>query len=338
MGQDVLVDKDSFKMGSKFANKIWNASRYILMNLEGRTIIENPKLLPADKWIYSRLNSAAKSIQEAFLSYRYNDAASTAYEFFWNDFCDWYVEATKLSTKSGDDAEKDRSTTILLDILLKSLKLLHPLLPFVTEEIYQKIKAATGDEQSATAHCSLLTAHCSELLIVSSYPEYDEKLNFPEEEKSFSSLQSLVGMVRTLRSECGITQEKKLRVIVRQQDAGNNAFSENEALIKLLAGIGELQIEKSSSDSAKPAGSIGLAGTGFELFVFVAEAVDTSALKKKLVCDLERDRKYIEGLRAKLANEQFVKNAPPELVAEQKAKLDDALKRTEKLENYLRDL
>jgi valyl-tRNA synthetase len=324
-GQDVLVDKDSFKMGTKFANKIWNASRYILMNLDGRTITENPVLLPADKWIYSRLNSAAKSMGEAFLSYRYNDAAQTSYEYFWNDFCDWYVEATKLSVKSGDDAEKDRSATVLLDVLSKSLRLLHPLLPFVTEEICQKLPQAAN----------------APLLINSRYPEYDEKLSCPEEEKNFSSLQSLVGMVRTLRSECGITPDKKLRVLVRSSagDSGQDkSFRQNEDLIKLLGGIGELEIASAGETAERPAGSIGMAGTGFEVFVFVAEAVDTAALKKKFSSDLERDRKYIEGLRAKLANEQFVKNAPAQLVEEQKTKLDETLKRTGKFTSYLKDL
>ena len=318
-GQDVLVDKDSFKMGSKFANKVWNASRYILMNLDGRKLVENPQLLAADRWIYSRLNNAAKSMREAFFSYRYNDSAQTAYEFFWNDFCDWYVEATKLSMKGGDDAEKDRATTVLLDVLAQSLRLLHPLLPFVTEEIYQKLPNIQG------------------MLINSRYPEYEESSSNPAQEKNFSSLQSLVGMVRTLRSECGITPEKKLRALVRAGTGQEKPFRENEGLIRLLAGIGDLKIEGDTS-VVRPAGSIGMAGAGFEVFVFVAEAVDTAALKKKFSNDLERDRKYIDALRAKLANEQFIKNAPAELVEEQKVKLEDTSRRTEKIANYLRDL
>ncbi|MCL2184437.1 MAG: valine--tRNA ligase [Treponema sp.] len=321
-GQDILADKDSFKMGSKFANKVWNASRYILMNLDGRKLIEKIELNATDKWIYSRLNSTAKSMQEAFLSYRYNDAALTAYDFFWNDFCDWYVESTKLSMKSSDENnyEKDRATTVLLDVLAKSLRLLHPLLPFVTEEIYQKLPVLKNKE----------------LLINNEYPQYDEKLYSPQEEKDFASLQSLVGMIRTLRSECGITQEKKLRVTVLPGTEQEKPFTENEGLIKLLAGIGELTFEKKSLQ--RPSGSIGMAGNGFEVFVFIAEAVDLSALKKKFTNDLERDRKYIESLRAKLANEQFINNAPAELVNDQKDKLSCTLKRTEKLENYLRDL
>jgi len=319
-GQDVLVDKESFKMGTKFANKIWNASRYILMNLEGRSIVENPKLSAADKWIYSRLNSAAKSMRDAFFSYRYNDAAQVSYEFFWNDFCDWYVEATKLSMKGGDEPEKDRATAVLLDVLEKSLRLLHPLLPFVTEEIYQKLPDTNTK---------------APLLINAEYPDYEEKLDDPVQEKNFLSMQSLVGMVRTLRSECGITPEKKLRALVR---TGEHAqiFNQNDGLIKLLAGIGDLSVE--GAKEGRPTGSIGMAGSGFEVFVFVAEAVDTQALKKKLSGDLERDLKYAEGLRAKLANKQFVKNAPAQLVDEQKSKLEETLLRTEKLKFYLKDL
>jgi valyl-tRNA synthetase len=143
-------------------------------------------------------------------------------------------------------------------------------------------------------------------------------------------------MARTLRSECGITPEKKLRVIIRTDAELNEPFRQNEALIKLLAGIGDLEVEPAAE--GKPLGSIGMAGSGFEVFVFVAEAVDTAALKKKLLSDLERDQKYIEGLRVKLANDQFVKNAPQMLVAEQKTKLDETLLRTEKLSTYLRDL
>jgi len=334
-GQDVLADKDSFKLGSKFANKVWNASRYILMNLDGRKSVENPSFNPSDKWIYSRLNSAAKTMREAFLSYRYNDAAQTAYEFFWNDFCDWYVEATKISMKSGSDEEKDRATTVLLDVLSGSLKLLHPLLPFVTEEIYQKINGA---------QCGMGSEECKDkkdsMLICQLYPDYDEARNSPEDEKNFSALQSLVGMIRNLRAECGITQEKKLRVLVNASSDFKKPFNENESLIKQLSGTGELSIESSRGGEMKkrPEGSIGIAGTGFEVFVFVADAVDTNALKKKFASDIEKDKKYIETLRAKLANEQFIKNAPEALVAEQKSKLEEALLRTEKFENFLKDL
>ena len=322
-GQDILMDKESFKLGSKFANKIWNASRYILMNLEGRKLVENPGLITADKWIYSRLNNTARTMEEAFFSYRFNDAAQSAYEYFWNDFCDWYVEATKLSIKGEADAEKDRATTVLLDVLAQSLKLLHPLLPFITEEIYSKLP----NVKSGT------------LLITEPYPVYDEKLACEKAEISFAFLQELVRQIRTLRSECTIPPEKKIRVMVRIHKEENSAFlAENTPLVKLLAGISELEMLNESGEANIPAGSIGLAGNGFEAFVFIAEAVDMKLLKEKFSKDLERDLKYIETLKAKLANENFVKNAPPDLVAEEKAKLEESLNRTDKLKSYIKDM
>ncbi|MDR2185116.1 MAG: valine--tRNA ligase [Treponema sp.] len=326
-GQDLLVDKESFKLGSKFANKVWNASRYILMNLEGRSLIENPALLPADRWIYSRLNGAAKLMEEALLSYRYNDAALGAYEYFWNDFCDWYVEATKLSTHSDDDAEKDRATTVLLDVLAESLRLLHPLLPLVTEEIYQKFPA--GVKQGKFAG--------QELLITAPYPRFDEGRADPGGEEDFAFLQELVRMVRTLRSECTIPPSRQIRVQIRPRTGREGVLRDNTDLVKLLAGIGELEIAPPSTET-RPAASIGLAGTGFEAFVYIAEAADLAFLRQKFARELEKDEKFIASLQAKLANENFLKNAPPELAAGERRKLDDTLKRTGKLRSYIHDM
>jgi valyl-tRNA synthetase len=330
-GQDLLVDRESFKMGSRFANKIWNASRYILMNLEGRNLVTNPNLLPVDKWIYSRLNGAAKAMTGAFLSYRYNDAAQTAYEYFWNDFCDWYVEATKLSLKSGSEAEKDRAATVLLDVLGESLKLLHPLLPFVTEEIYGKLNAAKGAPP--------------DLLILAAYPSYDEKRHDPKAEADFAFLQELVTLVRTLRSECTITPDKKVRVLVRLGgEAQKKILTENAELVKMLAGIGTLESALaedgagSIGPAVRPQGSIAVIGAGFEAFVYIAGAVDLTQLKQKFTKEIEKDRKFTGVLEAKLANETFLKNAPAELVAGEQLKLREALKRTGKLESYIRDM
>jgi valyl-tRNA synthetase len=334
-GQDILIDKESFKLGSKFANKIWNASRYILMNLEGRNIVSSPALLPVDRWIWSRLNAAAAAMAAAFLSYRFNDAAAAAYAYFWNDFCDWYVEATKVSLKSGDDAEKDRAAAVLLEVLAESLRLLHPLLPFVTEEIYGKLPNIPAGE----------------LLITAAYPEYDESRADPRVEGEFDLLKELVVQIRTLRSECSIPPERKLTVLLRPGKECARIMESQDSLAKSLAGIGELMMEPAGRAAAdgntadqKPAGSIGLAGgrsadeTDYEAFVFIAGAADMGALKQKFDRDVERDRKFITALRAKLGNEKFLQNAPPALAAAEKLKLEEAERRIEKLESYIRDL
>jgi valyl-tRNA synthetase len=329
-GQDVLVDRESFKMGSRFANKVWNASRYILMNLEGRNRVENPALSPADRWIHSRLNRAAKAMEEAFLSYRYNDAAQTAYEYFWNDFCDWYVEATKLSMRAGDGPEQDRAVTVLLDVLASSLRLLHPLLPFVTEEIYGRLPPecrASGETGAGE----------NGLLILAPYPQYDEAKDDPGGEKNFAFLQELVRQIRTVRSECTVPPEKKIRALVCLRDEWAPVLRENEGLVKLLAGIGDLETAP-GAPAARPFGAVGLVGQGFEVFVFITDAVDMGVLKQKFSRELEKDRRFTGGLEAKLENRQFLANAPPELVAGEKIKLAEAQKRIEKLEAYIRDM
>jgi valyl-tRNA synthetase len=320
-GQDILIDKESFKLGSKFANKIWNASRYILMNLEGRELVEKPELLPVDKWIYARLDQAARDIGDALSSYRFNDAALGAYEYFWNDFCDWYVEATKLSFRAGDEAEKNRATTVLLSVLEESLRLIHPLLPFVTEEIYGKLPVSTG------------------VLATARFPVRDDGRRDAALEADFAALQDLIRQVRTLRSECLIGPEKKLRVEVRTEPGFSSAdfFKRSGALVELLAGVGSLEFAPSAGTNRLP-GAIGLVGKGFEAFVFIREAVDAAQLAAKFTKEIEKDTKYLAALEAKLANDNFVKNAPPELVASEKAKLEESKRRMEKLSAYVRDL
>jgi len=323
-GQDILIDKESFKLGSKFANKVWNASRYILMNLEGRNLVQNPQLNTIDRWIYARLNRAAEALSAAFTTYRFNDAAQTAYEYFWNDFCDWYVEATKISIKQGDDQEKDRATTVLLDVLAESLRLIHPLLPFVTEEIYSKLPNVSG------------------LLITAPYPLYSEARRADDIEAQFASLQDLIRQVRTLRSECTVPPEKKIKLLIRFEAdfPYRDAFIVSQPLIALLANVEHIDFEAlgSAGQASRPQGSIGLVGKGFETFVFITDAVDKAQLLAKFKKDLEKDVKFRSILEAKLGNANFVSNAPADLVAQERTKLEDVQERIKKLESYLRDL
>jgi valyl-tRNA synthetase len=333
-GQDILMDRESFKLGSKFANKVWNASRFILMNLEGRNLVENPGLLPVDRWIYSRLNTTARTMEESFLSYRFNDAAGVAYEFFWNDFCDWYVEATKLSIKEGIDSEKDRAATVLLDVLAESLRLLHPLLSFVTEEIYGKLPS--GCKRGGGG-----------LVINEPYPLYDENKNDPQGERRFAFLQKLVVQIRTCRSECTVPPDKKLKALVKAGGELSGFLKESDALVKLLAGLDELYIEGhdkvegtliGTPSAAGTGGAIGFAGTDWEALLYLGEAVDIHVLKTKFEKNLAKDKQYIAGLEKKIANPDFIKNAPTELVEGEKQKLAEAKERTGKTEMYLKGL
>ncbi|MBO7348805.1 MAG: valine--tRNA ligase, partial [Spirochaetales bacterium] len=245
-GQDVLVDMDSFKLGSRFANKIWNATRYLLMNLEGRNLvkIDPSKFNAVDKWIYHSLNENILKVRTAIEAYKFNEAAQAVYDFFWNDFCDWYVEASKLSLYSGDDAEKDRIVSILMDILAQSMKMMHPMLSFITEEIWSKLPNTEGK------------------VITSSFPEYIESRKSPKEAQMMVAMQDLVRGVRNMRAELGIGAEKKLRMVVRLDQAGDLSkfMKDHVDLLKVFANSDELTIDDCSSVDV--GGAFPIAGMG----------------------------------------------------------------------------
>lgn len=328
-GQDVLIDKDSFKLGSRFANKIWNASRYILGNLEGRELraVSRTELKELDLWIINRLNLAAKNTASALESYRYNDAAQTVYEYFWNDFCDWYVEATKLSFKNGDEAEKDRAVSVLLNVLEESLRLLHPLLPFVTEEIYRFLpeNCVTGGKKKA------------DKLITAPYPLFSEERVDSCSEERFTSLQEIVRLVRALRTECGIDPAFKIKVaLFVEKGSPAEAAKEKTDIICLLAGLSGVDFLENPKNKAK--GSIGTVGKGFEAFIVPGEGADPEKMVQKFKKELEKEEGNFSKLKGKLSNEKFVANAPAEVVEGEKEKLNEIQRRIEKLKAYVSEL
>jgi valyl-tRNA synthetase len=334
-GQDILVDKESFKMGSRFANKIWNASRYILGNLDGREIVAVPreKLTELDRWIYHRLDAAAATCREALETYRYNDGAQALYEFFWNDFCDWYVEASKLSFRSGDEAEMNRAVSVLLSVLEESLRLLHPYLPFVTEEIYGFLPAGCAPANDATAGTGAKAA----MLISARYPEPSPARKDAKAEARFASLQDIVRSVRALRVECGIDPAQKLHIALYiEKGSDAEAAREKTDIIQLLAGVLKVDFLESLSD--RPKGAIGTVGKGYEAFVVVGEGVDPAQLCVRFAKEIEKETQNVARLEGKLANANFVANAPVEIVDAEREKLAEMKRRIAKLGTYIEDL
>jgi valyl-tRNA synthetase len=332
-GQDILVDKESFKMGSRFANKIWNASRYILGNLEGREIVAVPReaLTELDRWIYGRLDAAAASVRDALEGYRYNEGAQAIYEFFWNDFCDWYVEATKLSFRSGDDAEMDRAVSVLLSVLEESLRLVHPFLPFVTEEIYGFLPGQCARDKAGASVAR------SKALITARYPESDPVRRDAKAEARFTSMQELVRSVRALRAECGIDPALKLHIaLFVEKGSDAEAAREKTDIIQLLAGMSK--IDFIDSPAAHPKGAIGAVGKGFEAFVVVGEEVDPIQLAARFAKEIEKETQNAARTEGKLANANFVANAPADVVALEREKLEETRRRIAKLGSYVEDL
>ena len=336
-GQDVLVDKDSFKMGSKFCNKVWNASRYILGNLEGRTLIPvtDADLTELDKWIYTRLDNAVANAKDAFEAYRYNDGASAIYEFFWNDLCDWYVEATKLSFKNGDEKEKDRAVSVLLNVLEESLRLMHPYIPFVTEEIWSKIPLSeiVENRRKAGSQKVITNSDYTGLLVDAPYPEVTEARKNAEVSARFDVLKELIRNVRGLRTECGIDPALKISIAIKVA-AGTNAevIKEKTDMIQLLAGIKTIEFV-----DANPAKSIGTVGTGYEAFLLVDENINIDQLAAKFKKDIDWEKENVRRSENKL-NGKFAEHAPAELVQAERDALEIAKSKIEKLEGYLQNL
>ena len=336
-GQDVLVDKDSFKMGSKFCNKVWNASRYILGNLEGRTLIPvtDADLTELDKWIYTRLDNADSLAKDAFEAYRYNDGASAIYEYFWNDLCDWYVEATKLSFKNGDEKEKDRAVSVLLNVLEESLRLMHPYIPFVTEEIWSKLPLAEiiENRRKAGSQKVITNSEYNGLLVDAPYPEVTEARKNAEVSARFDVLKELIRNIRGLRTECGIDPALKISIAIKIE-SGTNAevIKEKTDMIQLLAGIKSIEFV-----DANPSKSIGTVGTGYEAFLLVDENINIEQLAAKFRKDIDWEKENVRRSENKL-NGKFAEHAPAELVQAERDALEVAKSKIEKLEGYLRNL
>jgi valyl-tRNA synthetase len=313
-GQDILMNKESFKLGSKFANKIWNASRFLLLNLEGRELAPPDRLAcdEVDLWILDRLNRTVAGSREALEQYRFFDAAQGLYEFFWNDFCDWYIEAAKLKLD-------DRKITLLLSILEESLRLLHPLLPFITEEIYQKLPRHEA---------SIMTAP---------YPVERPERSNPRAAARFAVVQELVRAVRTLRSEFTIPMNRPVRVSVGAEpgSAALAALQDHRELVALLMGAGELAFDGREIERK---GAIPVVGSGFEAFVHLRELIDVSRETARLSKELAGIEAQRGRTQAKLANDSFLAKAPPEVVAREREKLEELGRRRSKIEEYLRDL
>ncbi len=318
-GQDVLIDMDSFKLGSRFANKIWNATRYLLMNLEGRNLvaIDESKFTTVDKWIYHSLNENVKKVRTAIEGYKFNDAAQAVYDFFWNDFCDWYLEATKLSLYSDDDAEKDRIVSILMDILAESMKMMHPMLSFITEEIYSKLPNTEGKVISAL------------------YPEYRSDRIFEKEANLMYSLQDVVRGIRNTRAELGIPADKKLRVVIRPDEQGELAsfMASHVTLLTGFTNAGSIVVDADKSISVD--GAFPIAGQGFETYVFVKEAIDVDKEIAKLEDEISKTRVLLEGVERKLSNEKFLNGAKPEVIEKEKSKKKEFEEKIDKSQKHI---
>ena len=322
LGQNLLLSMDKFEIGARFANKIWNASRYILSNIEGIDIkdINDVELDLADRWILSRYHRTVKKMNDYLEKYRLMDASSLIYEFFWHDFCDWYIEISKVSLYRGREEDKVRVASMLSHILDGSLRLLHPIMPFITEEIWQKLPIKKNKES----------------IMISDYPEYDKRKIDKKSENQLEVLKDLIYNIRNIRGEMHIPPEIKADILVKiAQSDVYNIINQNEEIVKFLAGVKGITI---GDGVYKPEGSASAVGSGFEIYIPLKGLIDIDMEKARLKKEIQKLEAEIEKSSQKLKNKNFIERAPAEVINKEKEKYNSNSGKLERVKEILKGL
>jgi len=303
----------------KFLNKIWNAARFVLMNLEEALeglSLESLNLELEDRWILSRMTKALENLRSNLDSYDFNLAAAGLYNFIWHDFCDWYLEMIKPRLYSGDGAAK-RSAQYVLQLVLKNiLKMLHPFMPFITEEIWQRLP----DREA-------------ESIMIAKFPEVDKKLIDSEAEKNLKNLQGLITAIRTIRSELNVPPDKKAKVLIKAEDKGIKALVEGyQIFFTELAQASEILV---GAEIERPKQAPRKVLDVAEVFVPLEGLIDIRQEAKRLRKELEQARREFDSSSRKLNNEEFLEKAPNEVIEKEKRKLEEFREKIEHLEKNL---
>ena len=298
-GQDIHFSEKLLEMGSTFANKVWNASRFVLSNLEDfdvSTTSDNLEFKLEDKWILSKLQTASKLINENMEKYELDAAAKLAYEFFRGDFCDWYVEIAKTRVYGQEGSDKVVAQWVLRHVLDKGLKMLHPFMPFITEEIWQKLQ--TGEET----------------IMLSDFPKEEKEFINIDTEKEFDCLKEIISAIRNIRGEANVSPSKKIEVIFKTADENARNILQNNA--KILDKLANVEKYEFNVEIPKLVG-FRLVDTT-EIYVPLAELIDLNKEIEKLEKSIEKVQKDLDRTLNKLSNENFVKRAKPEAVEKEK--------------------
>ena len=304
-GNDMRFYYEKVEANRNFANKVWNASRFIMMNMEGKeiTVPAASELEPVDKWILSKCNTLVKDVTENMENYDLGIAVQKVYDFIWDEFCDWYIEMVKPRLYNSDDAKSQNAALYTLkSVLIDALKLLHPYMPFITEEIF----------------CTLQSEE--ESIMISRWPEYSEDKNYPKEEKDIEIIKEAVRGIRNIRTEMNVAPSKKATVYVVSEDEGiRRTFEEGKLFFATLSYASEVLVQKDKTGIADDAVSVMIAGAA--LYIPFAELVDIQAEIERLEKEEKRLAGEIARCEGMLKNEKFISKAPEAKVAEEKEKL-----------------
>jgi len=318
-----------FDIGRNFCNKLWNASRFAMMNLDGVDPAEFDagKMNITDKWILSRLSEVIGKVTELLDSYKFHEPLHLVSRFFWNDFCDWYLEWTK--PRMGDQDERATAQNILAFVLDQTLRLLHPFAPFITEGIFQKL----NEIATMRGLKGLVEAKETNALIVAEWPDKLESLEADDIEKQIETVQSVIRPIREIRNKYNIAPSRKLAVSANSSQATADILSANSGLICHLAGaesfLAGVNIEKPRN-----------AATAIvdDIQVYVHDVIDPEAERARLEKQKQQVENAIGPVQAKLNNEDFINRAKPEVVRQARAKLQELTAQAEAVDKHLSEL
>lgn len=315
-GNDLRFSEEKVSASRNFANKIWNAARFILMNIEGKDIdcALPKKLYTSDKWILNRFNNVTAAVTENLEKFELGMAVSKLYDFIWDDFCDWYIELAKIRMNGADEESAGSARRVLVWTMSNTLKLLHPFMPYITEEIWQTLP------------------HDGEALIVAKWPEYDEALSFPQEAKNLENVMALIRAIRTRRNEMNVPPSKKAHIYI---DTAHPApYEEASEFIARLAYGSKVEI----GTGFDVQGAVTAVTDDAKALLPMDDLVDKAAETARLNKELANAQKQLDTVKAKLANEKFTSKAPQNVIDGVKAngeKLEAKIKLIlETLESY----
>ena len=305
-GNDMRFYWERVESSRNFANKIWNASRFIMMNIEDGKL-EAPslsELAAEDKWILSKVNALSKDVTENMDKFELGIAVQKVYDFIWDEFCDWYIEIAKTRTFKKEENPESAKIAMwtLQTVLIQALKLLHPYMPFITEEIF-----CTLQEEEET-------------IMLSAWPEYKEEWNFPEAEEAVEHVKDLVKGIRNIRTDMDVKPSRKAKVYIVTEDAAlGNIFQEMKVAYSLLASASEVLVQQDKAGIGEDAVSVVIPGA--VVYLPLEDLVDFEKEKERLQKEKERLAKELSRSRGMLSNEKFLNKAPEQKVQEEKEKL-----------------
>ena len=315
------MSEERFEYGRNFANKIWNASRFVLMNLEGvdDKAIDFENLTIADKWILDKLNKTAKEVNDNIKDFRIGEVAHVLYDFFWNSYCDWYVEIAKIQLQ--DNKLKANTQRVLRYVLDMSLRMLHPIMPHITERVWQLIPKADCELRADRGCADQLNAgsQAARALIVAEFPTFKEDLEFPKEAQEMELVFETITSLRNVRQSFNISPSVNCDIEIRAEQSEKPIFEEIEAYIKRLARVEN--ISYSDVNAPVPPKSATAVVSLSKIIVPLADLIDLdaeAARQQKKLDKLTAEKKSLSG---RINNPKFVANAPKDLIEQTKSRI-----------------